>query len=166
MGRCKSPGSLKSILWDAPQLPGASVPCSQVPGLPRAHLRERAAVWWLLEGRYSFLPECPPKLTIGGSCDQGWLWPPCWLIQREIVHFSLPKAEISASSRDWIPVPNHWWESLYRHSRWPSAESRHFCPPLPHEHPDFFFFNFWLFSLISQCNIDVLIICLLSTDVI
>lgn len=95
-----SPLSCTSATW-------ASVPCFPILSLPGAHLRGGAAVWWLLEGRHSFLPECPPQLTIGGRCNHGWLWPPCWWIigRQEIVHFSVPKAEISAASCDWMPVP-------------------------------------------------------------
>ena len=51
----------------------ASDPCFPVLSLPGAHLRGGAAVWWLLEGRYSFLPECPPQLSTGDSYNHGGL---------------------------------------------------------------------------------------------
>ena len=57
MGRCKGLGSLKSSLWSAPQPSGACVFTSWVSSLWGV-----AAVWWLLDGRYSFLPESPQGL--------------------------------------------------------------------------------------------------------
>ena len=59
MGRCKSLGSLKLFLWYASQLSGASILCFSHPELPWGSPKGVAAVWWLLDGRYSFLPEFP-----------------------------------------------------------------------------------------------------------
>ena len=39
MGRCKSPGSLKSFLWYAPQLSGACILCFHILRFLRAHRR-------------------------------------------------------------------------------------------------------------------------------
>ena len=52
MGRCKSLGLLKSFLWYVPQLSGARILCF-------SGFTFGSAVWWLLDGRYSFLPEFP-----------------------------------------------------------------------------------------------------------
>ena len=53
MGRCKSLGSLKSFLWCAPQLSGASIQCFHSLSFLRTHSRGEAVVWWLLDGRHS-----------------------------------------------------------------------------------------------------------------
>ena len=49
MGRCKSLGSLKSFLWYASQLSGASILCFLTLSLLRVH-RRGACSCWLLDG--------------------------------------------------------------------------------------------------------------------
>ena len=51
MGRCKSLGSLRSFLWYAPQLSGASVLCFYLLPFLRAHCRE-----WLQSGGCNLMP--------------------------------------------------------------------------------------------------------------
>ena len=92
MGRFKSLGSLKSFLWSAPQLPGASILYFHVLSFLRAHhrewLQEVATIWWLLDDRYSFLSWVSSGwLTLEG-CNHWGLWHPCLLIWQEISHFS------------------------------------------------------------------------------
>ena len=64
MGRWQSLGSLKAFLWNAPQLCGG-YPVFSHPELPWDSLWAVAAVWWLLDGRYSSLPELP-QAHVGG----------------------------------------------------------------------------------------------------
>ena len=74
MGRCKSLGSLKSFLWYAPRLSGASVRC-----FLRAPLGSgcslMAARWQVFF--VSFLSSLRAhQLTISGGCNCLWLWHP------------------------------------------------------------------------------------------
>ena len=85
MGRCKSLGSLKSFLWFAPQLSGASTLFSH-PEFPRGSPQGVAAVWRLLDGRCSFLPE----FLQSWPTHHPWWWlrHPCLLIRQKVSHFS------------------------------------------------------------------------------
>ena len=88
MGRCKSLGSLKSFLWYAPQLSGASILCFHFLSFLRAHHREWLQSCQLLDGRYSFQPWVSSGLTgsswrvaVVDECDTL-----CLLTWQEIFH--------------------------------------------------------------------------------
>ena len=69
MGRCKSLGSLKSFLWYAPQLSGASIQCILlILSLLGVHMWEWGgwSVWWL-DGGHS------APSWVSGGCS-GWWW--------------------------------------------------------------------------------------------
>ena len=67
MGRWKSLGLLKLFLWYAPHLSGASILCFHILSFLGAHRGGVAAVWWLLDGRYSFPSWVPSGLTSSPS---------------------------------------------------------------------------------------------------
>ena len=67
MGICKSLGSLKSLLWYAPQLSGASILCFLILSLRKVHRRGHCSSW-LLDGRHSlFASWVPSGLTVGAA---------------------------------------------------------------------------------------------------
>ena len=73
MGRFKSLGSLKSFLWYAPQLSGASVLCFPILSPLRVHRWGEAVVPDCLMVGILFPSSVPSGLTIRGGCS-GW-WP-------------------------------------------------------------------------------------------
>ena len=88
-GRCKSRGSLKSFLWYAPQLSGASILCFHILSFLRAHRWE----WLLMAARWqvffpswvsSELTSSRGRAAIADDCDILRL-----LIWQEIFHFSV-----------------------------------------------------------------------------
>ena len=87
MGKCKTLGSLKSFLWYAPQLSGASILCSHILSFLRAHHRE-----WMqsdgcqMAGILSFPSFLRAHWLTLESCNCWWLWKPCLLIWQEIFH--------------------------------------------------------------------------------
>ena len=88
MGRRKNPGSLKSFLWCAPQLSGASILFFHI--LSSSGLTIKSACT-LMAARWqvfftAWVPFRAHKLTIHDSCNCWWLWHPCLLIWQEILH--------------------------------------------------------------------------------
>ena len=69
----------------------------------QSSLSRVAAIWWLLNGRYSFLPELPQGSptyhVVGYNCL--WLWHTCLLIWQDIFHFS-PSGYYGRGSKDAI----------------------------------------------------------------
>ena len=81
MGRCKSPGSLKSFVSHVSQLPGASILSSSVLTLGSS-CSLIAAQWQIL---FSFLGPPRAQKLEGWNCY--WLCHPCLLIKQEILHY-------------------------------------------------------------------------------
>ena len=82
MRRCKSLGSLKSFLWHASQPSGASILTH--PEFPQG---SPAAVWWLLDGRYSFQPWVSLARLTWEGCICWWLWHPLFIDMAENISF-------------------------------------------------------------------------------
>ena len=87
MGRCKRLGSLKSFLWYAPQLSGASFLCFSHPesllssGLTIGIGCSLKAARWQV---FSFLSSLRAQWLTLEDCYHCWLWHPCLLIWQEI----------------------------------------------------------------------------------
>ena len=88
---CRSGDSLKSFLWYAPQLFAGQYPVLSHPEFPQGSLGV-TVVWWLLDVRYSFLPEFPQS----SPAHVGWRAAIaddsdilCLLIWQAIFHLSL-----------------------------------------------------------------------------
>ena len=79
MGRCKSLGSLKSLLWYVPQSSGASILSFLIMSLFRVHTGGRSGEGkaggscssWLLDGGILFLSWLPSGLTFRASVCEG-----------------------------------------------------------------------------------------------
>ena len=108
--RCKSLGSLKSFLWHAPLLSGASILCFHILSFFTVHCWE----WLQFDGCYGagilcFLPELPqPSLSGRLSCD-GLVAAHilCWLMcQAAFFHrwYQELNEGIHSTFRDWTKV--------------------------------------------------------------
>lgn len=78
-GRCKGLNSLKSFPWCAPQLSGASILFSPAEGSPS----RVAAVWLLLDGRYSL----SPSWVLSGPPGSPWEWLPLPMTVTPLVYW-------------------------------------------------------------------------------
>ena len=118
-GRRKSPGSLKSFLWSAPQLPGASVLCSPV---------LLAGRWGTERGRNQVLLPSLPGSRMGSRVGSG-IVPPAASGPRPPEPGSFPGA-LSLS----LPVPSALREATSPCSCWslclftPAGPSLRSCP--------------------------------------
>ena len=102
MRRCKSLGSLKSVLWYPPQLSGASILCFHVLSFLKLHLWG----WLQLVGRYSLSPSWVPSgltfrgyqvAAIAGGCNFFYL-----LTWQAISYFSIWSINVSVVSHEFV----------------------------------------------------------------
>ena len=87
MGRCKSLGSLKSFLWYAPELSGP-VSCFHILSfswLTKGSDCSLMATRWQI---FLFLNSLSTHQLTLEDCNGWWLWHPCLLIQKELLHSS------------------------------------------------------------------------------